>query len=349
MNDPKVSVIVPIYNAEEYLPKCLNSLVGQTLKDIEIILVDDGSPDKSGEICDSFAKNDGRIKVIHQKNQGVSTARNNGLAVAAGEYVGFVDPDDWVDLDFYQKLYGRAAETGADVIKGLYRLIDFDGRIQRQPIRIKKADDRHHWCISHTTAICRRNMLKKHNIVYPAGTSNGEDEVFITKAVFTANKIEIVKDAFYWYLRHPGSLCSAVLDCKKIKGSIVSFNMIVDFINEIGLDGKDYDVSFAGRMDSLLKLFRFNGSIQARIFVILSAIKMFAKCKRPDAYAGIEPVYAKYLSDENESGLFLHMLMAEKKKIRYMLFGLFPLFVERRKSNKTIWRLFGIIPFMTVK
>lgn len=100
-----ISIIVPVYNAEKYLDNCINSLLSQTYTDLEIILVDDGSPDRSGEICDAYAERDSRIRVIHQQNGGQSSARNTGLALASGEYVGFVDADDTVEPDMYAVLY----------------------------------------------------------------------------------------------------------------------------------------------------------------------------------------------------------------------------------------------------
>lgn len=100
MEKIKISVIVPVFNAEKYLKMCLNSLVSQTLKNIEIICIDDGSTDNSLAILDKFKSKDNRIKIIKQKNYGVSMARNNGISEAQGEYIGFVDADDWVDKDF---------------------------------------------------------------------------------------------------------------------------------------------------------------------------------------------------------------------------------------------------------
>lgn len=97
MSNPKVSIIVPIYNVEKYLDRCMASLLNQTLEDIEIIMVDDGSPDRCPKMCDEYAKKDSRVKVVHKKNGGLGYARNSGLDVATGEYVAFVDSDDYVD------------------------------------------------------------------------------------------------------------------------------------------------------------------------------------------------------------------------------------------------------------
>ncbi len=115
---PKVSIIVPVYNVEKYLDRCLNSLINQTLKDIEIILVDDESPDNCPKLCDEYAEKDSRIKVIHKKNGGLGFARNSGLDVASGEYFAFVDSDDYVDLDFYERLYTAAKKGNYDLAQG---------------------------------------------------------------------------------------------------------------------------------------------------------------------------------------------------------------------------------------
>lgn len=105
MSQPLISVIVPVYKVEDYLERCVSSLCSQTYSNLEIILVDDGSPDRCGEMCDAMAKNDDRIRVIHKENGGLSSARNAGMRVAKGEYIGFIDSDDWIDERMYETLY----------------------------------------------------------------------------------------------------------------------------------------------------------------------------------------------------------------------------------------------------
>lgn len=114
--NPTLSVIVPIYNVERYLHKCIQSIINQSYEHLEIILVDDGSPDNCGIICDQFAKKDKRIKVIHQKNKGLSAARNSGLDIATGDYIGFIDSDDWVDEKLYETLLKLAQVHQCDLI-----------------------------------------------------------------------------------------------------------------------------------------------------------------------------------------------------------------------------------------
>ena len=114
---PKVSIIVPTYNVEQYLHECMDSIINQTLKDIEIICVDDGSTDNSGKILDEYATRDNRIKVIHKQNGGYGRAMNVGFDNATGEYIGIVEPDDYVALDMYEELYKKAIENDVDFIK----------------------------------------------------------------------------------------------------------------------------------------------------------------------------------------------------------------------------------------
>jgi glycosyltransferase involved in cell wall biosynthesis len=114
---PLLSVIVPAYKVEEFLPRCLDSIIGQTYKNLDIILVDDGSPDQSGAICEAYAQKDVRIRVLHQRNQGLSDARNNGLALAKGDYIAFVDSDDWLDVTMYAKLMDLMQEYNLDIVK----------------------------------------------------------------------------------------------------------------------------------------------------------------------------------------------------------------------------------------
>lgn len=113
MEHPLISIIVPVYKTEKYLNRCVKSIVNQTLKDFELILIDDGSPDQSGKMCDDWAQKDKRIRVIHQENKGAGAARNAGLDIAQGEYIGFVDSDDWIHPQMYEVLFKALKDTHA--------------------------------------------------------------------------------------------------------------------------------------------------------------------------------------------------------------------------------------------
>lgn len=124
---PIVSVIVPVYKVENYLERCVSSIIGQTFRDIEVILVDDGSPDRCGEMCNEWAKKDERVKVIHKENGGLSDARNAGIEIATGDYLFFVDSDDWLDADMIEILYKVLIEYNADIAECSYRNLYSDG------------------------------------------------------------------------------------------------------------------------------------------------------------------------------------------------------------------------------
>lgn len=116
MNMPKVSVIVPVYKAEGYLHRCVDSILAQTFIDWELLLIDDGSPDRSGEICDEYAQKDSRVRVIHKENGGVSSARQRGLDESVGEYTIHADPDDWVEPTMLAEMYQKAKHEDADIV-----------------------------------------------------------------------------------------------------------------------------------------------------------------------------------------------------------------------------------------
>lgn len=113
-----ISVVVPVYKVEKYLERCINSVLSQSYKDLEVILVDDGSPDKCGKICDEYAKKDDRVKVIHKENGGQSSARNIGIQEAKGQYISFIDSDDYLEKNAYETLIKVATTTNADITEG---------------------------------------------------------------------------------------------------------------------------------------------------------------------------------------------------------------------------------------
>lgn len=136
MNNPKISIIVPVYKAEKYLRRCLDSIQQQTFTDWECILVDDGSPDKSGAICDEYASKDSRFRVFHKENGGVSSARNLGLDNAKGEWITFSDADDWLSVDAFENYLKAAADECADVIKAGYTYHRPDGTINPRTCKL---------------------------------------------------------------------------------------------------------------------------------------------------------------------------------------------------------------------
>ena len=132
-----LSIVVPVYNVEKYLDECVLSIVSQTVRDLEIILVDDGSTDSSGAMCDAWAEKDSRITVYHKPNGGLMSAWKYGVARASGDYIGFVDSDDWIDADMYEKMLAAATDTGADMVCGSFVREYTDGRQVFEPVLLQ--------------------------------------------------------------------------------------------------------------------------------------------------------------------------------------------------------------------
>lgn len=227
---PKVSIIVPIYNVEKYLDRCIQSLVNQTLNDIEIILVDDGSPDNCPSMCDEYAQKDNRIKVIHKQNAGLGYARNSGLEIATGKYVAFVDSDDYVDTSMYEALYKRAETINVDVV-----YCGFNTEVSKNKWRESKEVNKDQlwegnnvkefmynmiasgkgvrqerlYQMSVWHAIYRRDIIINHNILFPSERDVvSEDIPFQVDFLKNANKVLYLNAHFYYYCLNETSLSS---------------------------------------------------------------------------------------------------------------------------------------------
>lgn len=209
----KVSVIIPVYNTEKYLEKCLESLINQTLEEIEIICVNDGSTDSSADILSRFESKSSKIKIIHQSNLKQGAARNRGLRIATGEYIGYVDSDDWVDLEYYEKLYNTAKKYDSDIAlatnvrigngKTKKRLnITSEGIYSSLQNKFDICKQSKNECP--TNKIYRREFLEKHNIVWPEGIYC-EDKIYTLKAVYWANSVVSVPGINYYYYRRNDS------------------------------------------------------------------------------------------------------------------------------------------------
>lgn len=188
----KVSIIIPVYNTEKYIRKCLESAINQTLTDIEIICINDGSTDNSLSILYEYAAKDSRIRVFTKANEGVAKARNLGLRHARGEYVGFIDSDDFVDEKYFEELYNYGPQY--DVIRGI-RVID----------ETNKQGKNKYGCI--IPSIIKRNVLVKHNLFFP-NRKSGEDSTFKRWLYNTTRNIFECPDKgiYYHYMRRAGSL-----------------------------------------------------------------------------------------------------------------------------------------------
>ncbi len=239
----KVSVIVPVYNTEEYLEKCLNSLINQTLKEIEIICVNDGSTDNSGKILKEYAKQYSNIRVLEQQNLKQGAARNKGVNAAKGEYIGYVDSDDWVDNNYFEKLYNTAKKYDSDIAlatnirigngKTKKRLdITTEGIYSSLQNKFDVCKQSKNECP--TNKIYRRDFLNKHEIIWPEGVYC-EDKIYTLKAVYYANSVVTVPDVNYYYYRRTNSTVKS----KNSRDKDFARRQVLDFLKEHNANIRD--------------------------------------------------------------------------------------------------------------
>jgi len=205
---PKISIIVPVYKAEAYLRRCMDSLLTQTFTDFEVLLIDDGSPDHSGEICDEYAAKDSRVRVIHKENGGAASARQNGIENIRGEYTIHADSDDWVENDMLEKLYAKAQEDNADIVLCDYYLNYPDGKqiVRKQQPTSLAVQDVIHDLFHHLQGSCcnklvRSSLFQNNNICFEKGIDYGEDIIFNIKLLQLSPKISYLNRPFYHYWR----------------------------------------------------------------------------------------------------------------------------------------------------
>lgn len=286
-NSVKVSIIIPVYNVEKYLRTTLDCLLNQTLKDIEVICVNDCSKDGSLEILNEYSAKDDRVKVIDLKeNVGAAVARNKGLEVAKGEYLGFVDSDDEIDLNFYEELYKKAVETGADIVKGNSKLTQLDGTTEGNDLnKIIANSNKYRFVWMWVSAIYRASVIFDNGITFPNECSKGQDSVFLNRVVLKANNIEIVNDVFYHYIRREDSLDREKLPVKSVKSTLLGKVFIAEDLNSSDLFEKsreDYNYCY---LYNLKKIFIFlfrSDEVEAKTCLAKTLIDVFHMSKDTD-------------------------------------------------------------------
>ena len=237
---PKVSIIVPVYNVEAYLKECLDSLVNQTLQDIEIICVNDGSTDSCSKILDEYARKDNRVKVVHKSNSGYGATMNIGLDNAAGEYIGVVESDDFANLDMFEKLYDIASKNDADVVKSDFFYYTKDtgsrkaGKISKSLCgKVFSAKDKlsvFRIFPSIWSAIYRNEFLKENNIRFlETSGASYQDTSFSFKVYSSAKRMKFIKNAYLNYRFDNDN--SSVKQKNKIYAICSEYDEITKFLN----------------------------------------------------------------------------------------------------------------------
>ena len=232
-----ITVIVPVYNVGEYLNRCIKSIVCQSYQRLEIILVDDGSTDSSSAICDEWALRDLRIKVIHKENGGLSSARNAGLAVAKGEYILFVDSDDWLELEMIETLLGIMSQFSVDIVECNWKVcsddepFDIESQLMAAPAIYDAGFAIGQIMVDGIFRQTVVNKLYKREIIgselFPEGKVN-EDEFWTYRVFMKAKKLSKVEVSFYHYFKRPGSIIQSEYSLKRLDGVEAKKRRLID-------------------------------------------------------------------------------------------------------------------------
>ncbi len=245
MSVPFFSIIVPVYKVDEgFLRECIESILAQSFYDFEAIFVDDGSPDQCGKICDEYAQMDPRIRVIHQSNQGVSVARNHGLEAAYGQWILFVDGDDWIEPDTCQILYEKLIHTDCDILmfhavresqdqsivmdyglvnECMYSLVDPDNKefLYKRVMGVSIAGNKSVYPVYYSwDKAYKRTFLVNNRVSFPTGLAKSEDKVFVCACFQNLERLFCIKEALYHYRMNDESIChrySANIDMQRIQ------------------------------------------------------------------------------------------------------------------------------------
>lgn len=216
---PKISIIVPVFNVKKYIDDCIKSIINQDFKDFELILIDDGSTDESGEICNKYAKNDERIRVIHKNNEGVSSARNLGINISRGKYISFVDSDDTINKKMYKKMYGLAIKENSEVVVCGYKEINYnidkeyeftnplygDNQLKGIEIKLKIEQLLYMNKILGYASLCnklyKKEIIINNNLSINEEITIAEDLCFNMQLLLKINKISAINEPLYEYRR----------------------------------------------------------------------------------------------------------------------------------------------------
>ena len=320
---PELSIIVPIYKVEKYLDECIRSLLQQTFTDFELILVDDGSPDACPQICDAAAEKDSRVRVIHQKNGGLSAARNTGIEAARGNWLGFVDSDDFVAPDMYEKLYHAAVNAGADCAVCSVQLTDENGKQIETPPNMKVTAGvygqaalleqlRSGWyppLVMAVNKLYKRELFR--TLRYPERRLH-EDNFVVAELYLSMGSAVYIEDALYYYRQRTGSIMQS-------KCTLRSLDEMWSFVHCFECFQR------SGRMEML-------PFVESRIFAKLTGVyyRLSAQEQHSDAMRQARAAQKKAAKLLRQQGM-----LTKKAALRTMLFQTFPaVYGLRRKYPK---------------
>lgn len=288
VGSPAISVIVPIYNMEKLMRKCLDSILAQTFQDYECLLIDDGSKDGSPAICDEYAAKDSRFKAYHKPNGGLSDARNYGIERAQGEYTIFFDPDDWVDADCLTDMYAKAVETDADMVMcDLYYNDPYrQSYCKQEPTSLDHNDVLKDLIIGKVygftvTKLLRRTLYQQYDLQYPVGMYGCEDQYTMCKLLKNDIKIAYLPKAYYHYMHYGNVTQSRRYDESTYQQDIKIRDMFVELL----ADTPYQQIAFQTKSKAIVyRAFYFGSSV----FSSKKFKEKFAPYSESISYSGFE-------------------------------------------------------------
>lgn len=327
-----ISIIVPVYNVEKYLEKCVNSIINQTYNNIEIILVDDGSKDNSGQICEQLKGKDNRIKVIHKENGGLSDARNAGLKIAKGEYIGFVDSDDYIAEDMFETLYNLNKKYNSEIsIVSYYEI--YNGKVisvrnTKKLEELNKIEAIKELLIDTKIQSYAWNKLFKRelfdNIEFP--TNKNFEDMATTLLLFEkANKVVLLEEPKYYYVRRDNS----IIGIKNYKTYKDYLDVIYD--KYLYLDGKYEELDLYNSYNFIINMIWVYTIIVA--FDLNDVYREFEK-----QYELFENIIEKYRNEiidklDNYNKIILYMMLLDKEASKPSVKMLYKTFKEKRNEG----------------
>ncbi len=333
LSSPKVSVIVPAYNVEAYLSVCLESILKQSFTDFELLLIDDGSTDKSGEICDEYAMNDGRVRVFHKENGGVSSARNLGLDNAKGEWISFVDADDRVETDYLKNLISHVNNT-IDLVVSYARIFDKNGNSRREVYPSKLITNENfevmfiendmNWHTAPWSKLYRHEIIKKYNLIFCETMHISEDALFNFQYMMYSRSIYISSDTDYCYFAEVES--SLTKRVYSVYSELQTYHNIENIISFM-IETKQIRNSKA-----LHNLYYLNALNVRRVLNALY-YNVVPRAERMKILMGMDiKMYLQYIGKQNSwRGNLYNLLLA------FRLFAIYDLFrfnIAKRKIDK---------------
>lgn len=303
--NPKISIIVPVYKVEQYLPKCIDSILAQTYHNWELLLIDDGSPDNSGHICEEYAQKDERIRVFHKKNGGVSSARNFGLDNAEGDYIMFVDSDDWISVDCLAICMNEILKSNLDAVQ--FGFISVTSNKENPKLKVATLPlDGEQYIQSNSFNVCvgggiyKREIIEENKLRFPIDLKLAEDQIFVLSFIKKAVRIKYLGRAMYYYLQRSDSAvhapksedmlksCEYLISCSKEWFASKSFidSMIVLFIIDMI---KNNDVPYK-KLKCIYKKQNVNNFIGVskfqQLFPKIAKINFYVACLLTKLYLG---------------------------------------------------------------